>query len=125
MHIRFKDLHGLGAPYIFVHPHKQLAVKHLVDNKPPWVDCIIIFGSALGDHHFYKKDLDVCIIGENFDKDEPFQYQRHLRLPGIRYDFLTYDTIHDIIDENAPLGSVERRISEGGLVVYAKNRHIA
>ena len=119
----FKDIHGFGEPYVFIHPHKQKAAKHLVDNRPEWVDYIVIFGSATGAHHFYKKDLDVCIIGKDPQSldERNYHYQRPMRLAGVAYDFLDYDSLEDLKTD----GRIYKEILSEGVVIYAKKGNTA
>ena len=120
---RFKDVFGLGEPFTFIHPYKQKAVKHLVDNRPSWVTSIIIFGSAVGTWHFYEKDLDVCLIGKDPQCTETrdYIYQRAMKLPNVEYDFLIYDTLEDLLASKDDIGSVQYHIHKEGVVVFAKD----
>ena len=114
---KFIDKYNYGAPYYYVHPYKQHAVKHLVDNVDDWVDVVIIFGSSVTHAHHYESDLDVCIIGI---PDEEFSSQK-LRLRGEPYDFILVDSamiLRQKSDED--FNSVYRDIMEEGVVVYDK-----
>ena len=120
---KFKDIFNLGEPFTSIHPYKQKAVKHLVDNKPSWVTHIIIFGSAVGTWHFYEKDLDVCLIGKDPQKtdERDCNYQRVMKLPDVEYDFLVYDTFEDLNRFKDDVGSVQYHISKEGVVVFAED----
>jgi len=117
---KFIDKHNLGVPFCYVHPYKQLAVKHLVDNVEDWVEGVIIFGSAVTDAHFYESDVDVCIVGTPSGEFS----SRDLRLKGEAYDFVLVespDMLKQKSDED--FCSVYRDIMEGGVVVYDKKNN--
>jgi len=114
---KFIDKHNLGKPFYYIHPYKQLAVKHLVDNIEDWVEGVIIFGSSVTHAHHYDSDLDVCIIGT---PTREFT-SRNLRLRGESYDFIpieSAETLKQKSDED--FCSIYRDIVEGGVVIYDK-----
>ena len=63
MRYKFGDKYGYGKPYVFIHPHKQSIVKHIVDSMPDWVDYAIVFGSSVQPYCKPASDVDICIIG--------------------------------------------------------------
>ena len=117
---RFKDIHSLGFPYNHIHPHKQKAVKHLVDRLPSWVSHVIVFGSAVGTWHLRERDLDVCIIGEN-PVFADCSYRADLRMKGIGIDFLEKPSLADVLELGASINSVYRDVVSGGVMVYEKS----
>jgi predicted nucleotidyltransferase len=121
----FKDIHGFGYPYTLVHPYKQLAAKHIVANIPKWVTHVIIFGSAVGDWHYYEKDIDVCLVGKDPQSkhERDYKYQKDLKLNGIAYDFLHYDTLDEINKHKDDISSVTHYILKEGVLIYGgKNK---
>ncbi|MCL2378159.1 MAG: nucleotidyltransferase domain-containing protein [Defluviitaleaceae bacterium] len=117
---KFLDKHNLGKPFYYIHPYKQLAVKHLVDNVEDWVEGVIIFGSSVTYAHHYDSDLDVCIIGT---PKKEFS-SRNLRLKGEPYDFILVDSaklLKQKSDED--FSCVYRDIMEEGVVVYDKKNN--
>ena len=113
----FNDIHGLGYPYYHIHPHKQLAVKHLVANLPDAITHVIIFGSSVGNWHTADKDLDVCLIG---DLDETTQSRRKMKLDGIGYDFLRYKSTCELFGFEDDINNIRHNILKEGVLVYAK-----
>ena len=117
---KFLDKHNLGSPIYYVHPYKQLAVKHLVNNVEDWVESVIIFGSSVTYAHHYDSDLDVCIIGTPAGEFSSCD----LRLKGEAYDFIVVESpevLKQRSDED--FCSVYRDIMEGGVVVYDKKNN--
>ena len=111
----FRDIHKFGFPYYHIHPYKQKVVKYLIDNKADWVDFIIIFGSALHPGHFYKKDLDVCLIG-NLEGDFNSSF---MKIPGTMYDFIREESFVNLkLKAERHVGSVYYRIVKEGVMVY-------
>ena len=109
------DKLGLGEPYTYIHPYKQGAVKHLVDNKPDWVTHIIVFGSSLTTAHFKFNDLDVCLIGL---EDEDDFISKGLKLKDVKYDFIIKPSLQALIEDSSTIGCVEKSILKDGLLVY-------
>ena len=119
---KFIDKYNLGKPFCYIHPYKQMAVKHLVDNVEDWVENVIIFGSSVTHAHYYDSDLDVCIVGI---PTEEFSSQK-LRLKGEIYDFILVDSPELLKQKsNDDFCSVYRDIMDGGVVVYDKKNKLA
>ena len=119
---KFLDKYNVGAPFCYIHPYKQLAAKHLVDNVEDWVEGVIIFGSGVTPAHHYDSDLDVCIIGT---PGEEFS-SRDLRLRGEAYDFVLVESPELLKQKSeADFCSVYRDIMDGGVVVYVKKNNSA
>ena len=119
---KFIDKHNLGSPFHYVHPYKQLAVKHLVDNVEDWVEGVIIFGSSVTHAHHYDSDLDVCIIGTPAGEFSSI----NLRVKGVAYDFILVDSVEELKQKSdEDFCSVYREIMEGGVVVYDRKNNIA
>ncbi len=114
---KFSDKYNLGAPYIYIHPFKQLAVKKLADNAPEGLDCIIIFGSAVTPACWYGSDIDVCLIGRNIE----WAQTDAMRSKGQAYDFLTYPDFENLIAISAnDKFNVESDILRDGVIVYER-----
>ena len=117
---KFKDVHSLGKPFYYVHPYKQLAVKHLVDNAYDWIEGIIVFGSAVSHAHHYDSDLDVCIIGVPTGEF----CSRNLRIREESYDFILVESV-DMLRQlsNNDNFSVYHDIMTEGVLVYDKRSY--
>ena len=114
----FMDIHGFGYPYYHVHPYKQAAVKHIVDNVPNWITYVIIFGSAVKNWHMWWKDLDVCIVGEG--ADHLLGYRKNFILPDCSMDFLEYNSLTILSEHGAKWSDVRYHICREGVMVYEK-----
>ncbi len=114
---KFRDIYNLGAPYIYIHPFKQLAVKKLAENAPEGLDYIIIFGSAVTPACWYGSDIDVCLIGKNIDGTQADA----MRSKGQTYDFLTYPDLENLIAISGhDRFNVESDILRDGVIVYER-----
>ena len=119
---KFLDKYNLGAPFYYVHPYKQEAVKHLVDNVDDWVESVIIFGSSVTHTHHYDSDLDVCIIGKPVGEFS----SKNLRVKGQSYDFILVDSAELLLQKSDDdFCSVYRDIVDGGIVVYDRKSKLA
>ena len=118
---KFSDKYGFGGAFAHVHPYKQRAVKFLVDNVDDVIQYVIIFGSSTLPTCKRDSDIDVCIIGVN---SEDFS-SRNLRVPEEYYDFLTYPSTEEFLEEvNSSMQNVARSIYEEGVVVYARQNNL-
>ena len=116
-------MHGLGKPFVYIHPHKQEAVKFLTKNAPSWVTHIIVFGSAVHSWHYPDSDLDICIVGENPGAaDDDFSYRKQMKLPGCTYDFVEFADMEALLCDASDLNGVGRSILEEGVLVYGQSR---
>ena len=110
----FIDKYGYGTPYTNIHPFKQKAVKHMLDNKPPSIQVVIIFGSSVLPSCKDYSDIDVCLIGdfEEFNLSD-------ITVEGQAYDFVKYETVEEL-QEKAKLNGngIDRDIYNKGVVVY-------
>ncbi len=114
---KFRDIYNLGAPYFYIHPFKQLAVKKLSENAPEWLDYIIVFGSAVTPACWYGSDIDVCLIGKNID----WTQTDAMRSKGQKYDFLTYPDFENLITiSRHDKFNVESNILKDGVIVYER-----
>lgn len=111
----FKDIYNLGYPFVHIHPHKQKVVEYLIENSPSWVTHIIIFGSSVGTWHLYHSDLDVCLIGSD---TLTTQERQNMSKRDIRYNFLYYKSINEILDNIHELNDVQGEIARKGVMVY-------
>ena len=113
----FKDIHGYGYPYYHIHPYKQEAVKHLVDNVYEGIDYVFIFGSSVFAGHFYKSDLDVCLVGEM--DDASLTALDKIKTKDVRFDFVNVSSLEKL--EYAAknyIGYVYDYIFNEGVCVY-------
>ena len=111
----FKDIYNLGYPFFHIHPHKQKVVEYLMKNIPVWITHVIIFGSSVGTWHLYHSDLDVCLIGSDTltTKERQEMSQR-----DIRYNFLYYKSVDEILENIHELNDVRGEIARKGVMVY-------
>ena len=111
----FYDKHGYGEPFTAIHPFKQAAVKHMVDNVLPEVTHVIVFGSSTLPCCRSWSDIDVCLIG-NLDDSLSL---KPLRSTGESYDFLKYRTLKELKDRaGRSIQNVEKSILDMGVLVY-------
>jgi predicted nucleotidyltransferase len=114
---KFFDKYNLGAPFIYIHPYKQLAAKKIADNAPENLDYIIIFGSAVTPACYCESDIDVCLIGRDADKIKT----RPMRTEGQAYDFLSYTSLESFLAlKRNDKFNVESRILEDGVIIYER-----
>jgi len=115
----FFDKHNLGYPYNLIHPHKQAAVKHLVDNRPDWVTHIFIFGSSVHTWHMPWKDLDVYLVGtqEVLTSAE----SKSIRYQDLKYDFLYCQDLQDILEYKEEINHVRGDVVREGVMVYGRH----
>ena len=111
----FKDVENLGYPFHHIHPYKQNIAKFMVDNKPGWVDHIIVFGSAVKRGHFHEEDLDICLVGPNIHDIEDFG---QIKLPKVRYDIVPVRSIKELqAKAEFAFGSVYYHILKEGVLI--------
>jgi predicted nucleotidyltransferase len=114
---KYKDQFVFGHPYIFIHPFKQQAVKHLVDNIPAWVDYAIVFGSAIMPYCRHESDIDIALIG-NLSGETNLD---NLRIDNQSYDFLKYKSVNELKQKaTTSRQNVEKDIYERGVVVFER-----
>lgn len=112
----FKDIYGFGVPYIYVHPYKQKAVKHLVENLQSWVTHVIVFGSAVKSGHFWWSDIDVCLIGE--PPNDNYTQGLKIRNSNHSYDFVLYSSLYELERDAISYANLGYHIIREGVVVY-------
>jgi predicted nucleotidyltransferase len=111
------DKHGYGEPFVYIHPFKQAAAKHLAENIMPGITHVIVFGSAVLPCCRSWSDVDVCLIGDMGDD----VLLSPLKKKGESYDFLKYaslDELHRLADRS--IQNVEKSIVEKGVLVYER-----
>lgn len=115
----FYDKHRLGYPYYHIHPHKQEAIKYVVENIPDWVTNVIVFGSSVGTWHIAEKDIDICIVGDNPDA-QSLLYRKEIKPKGIGCDFLEKPDMKTVKQLAEDKSSVYFDIWHKGVMVYEK-----
>lgn len=105
-----------GAPGSFRHinPKAQATLKYVIDHLPPWVEQLMVFGSATTPNFRADSDLDLVIIGNRAS---------NVIDTGERCaDIIFYDTLEDFKLDYEQTGrfSVSKQILEGGILVYEK-----
>ena len=116
----FRDIYNLGFPYYHIHPHKQLISKKINEKIPLWIEYVIVFGSAVGTWHTYEKDLDLCIVGQNF-KRKNCLYRKNLLDSKVCIDFLEINSLEELYTYKSEKNSVYFDIINEGVMLYAKN----
>jgi len=110
---------NMPLPFRVIHPLQVYSVKTLLSRSiPDDVIWIILFGSSLDLTCSPKSDLDLGVVFENA-RDEAATKRMYMMCKnlGRSFDMLPLDS--DDLDE--PLfGSVEWRILNEGVVIYAK-----
>jgi len=111
----FFDKHGYGVPYTYIHPFKQAAVKHVVDNITPEITHVIVFGSSTLPSCRSWSDVDICLVG---NIDESFKLS-NLRLKGESYDFLKYKSMDELkLLSQRSIQNIEKSILDKGVILY-------
>lgn len=110
----------INGPLRFVHPLQANSVSHLLgDSFPDYVDYVFLFGGSLDLACGIDSDLDFYVISEH-DAEVVYKeiYDRCRKL-GRPFDILVSPR-EDFIAESSELGTVENRILQEGLCLYAK-----
>ena len=116
---KFYDKYSLGFPFYHIHPHKQMEVKYLVENRPDWVTHIFVFGSAIATWHFWWKDLDIYLVG---GKNKLTTSERlAMQMKTTTYDMLKCDSIDEIFEYKNEINHVKGDVFREGVLVYEKS----
>jgi len=113
---------NMEAPLQFVHPIQVKSVSHFL-SKPfsEKIDYVILFGGSLDLSCGIDSDIDIYVISEH--NPEEVYKEIYDRLKGIGRPFDILVSAHDdFVAESAELGTVEYRISQEGLCLYAKEK---
>lgn len=117
----FKDIYNLGYPYYHIHPYKQKAAKHMVDQASCVIDYIIIFGSSVTTWHRQWKDLDVVLVGDAVSEiDTRILLNMKIEPRRFTYDILTYTNLSEISENANNLSKLSQEILNKGVMVYGK-----
>jgi predicted nucleotidyltransferase len=116
----FFDKYGYGKPFTYIHPFKQKAVKHVVDNVPDSVKMIIVFGSSVTDGCGYDSDIDLCVIGNPTADEHHNMITYKLGTEGLQpFDVLSYKTLAELVNAfSIEKFGIEREILLNGVRVY-------
>ena len=110
------------GPLQFIHPLQVKSVLRVL-NEPfaDYIDYVILFGGSLDLACGIDSDLDFYVISEHDQEIVYKEFYDRLRNIGRPFDILV-STREDFIAEAAELGTVENRILQKGLCLYAKTQ---
>ena len=106
----------------YIHPVQVKYIKNLLAcGFPSQINYVILFGgSVLPTCHPYS-DLDLYLLGEeDVDVYELRSYFSSIRKQVGKPMDILYSKMHDFLENRKVLGSVESRVWEEGVVIYAE-----
>ena len=113
----------MDSPLRFIHPMQVKSVSRLLDEPfPDYIDYVILFGSSLDLTCGNGSDLDFYVISES-DTDMVYkEFYDRCKALGKPFDIIV-STREDFSAESSVLGTVENRIMQEGLCLYAKTQN--
>lgn len=114
MYYIFPDVNNRGELYKSIHPKKQEVVYQLLQDVPPNIEAIGVFGSALTPHCKDDSDIDIIIIAST--------YNHEFKTKGLGVDVLDYRSLDSLV-ESAEVGgfnSIAYNIINEGVFIYEK-----
>ena len=113
---------NLEDPLRFIHPIQIKSILRLLSEPfSDKIDYVILFGGSLDLSCGIDSDIDVYVISEH-DPEEVYK-EIYDRLKGTGRPFDILVSAHDdFVAEAAELSTVEHRISQEGLCLYAKEK---
>jgi len=119
---RYEFNPDMDTPLRFVHPVQIKSIVHLLSEPfSDFIDYIILFGGSLDLSCGIDSDIDIYVISEH--NPEEVYKEIYDRLKGTDRPFDILVSAHDdFVAEAAELGTVEHRISQEGLCLYAKEK---
>jgi predicted nucleotidyltransferase len=111
----------LPEPLNVIHPFQLKAVQQLLASDiPKDVDAIILFGGSLDLTCHPSSDLDLYVLSENPDRMEVYEKMYRVCKPlKKRFDILVSSKA-DFLDNALELGTVENRLWNKGVYIYAE-----
>jgi len=114
--LNFPDPHNYGDEYRPVFPMRHKALKAIMDNIPPGISKIYIFGSSIGINTGACSDLDVCLIGTVANHELSKIWKE---VPdGEKIDFIIETQESFDAKLNDGWSSLYQKIYEGGYKIY-------
>ena len=111
---------ALDKPLRFIHPIQLKSISHLLrESFSDHIDYIILFGGSLDLACGMDSDLDLYVISEHDPEavyKEIYDICQNLGRP---FDILV-SSYEDFMSEASVFGTVEHRILQEGLCLYAK-----
>ena len=112
----------IDSPLRFIHPLQLKSVSHILSEPfADYIDYVILFGGSLDLACGIDSDLDFYIISNHDPEIVYKEFYDRLKNNGRPFDILV-STREDFIAESAELGTVENRIIQEGLCLYAKTQ---
>jgi len=110
------------SPLRYIHPLQVKSVS-LILSEPfaDYIDYVILFGGSLDLACGIDSDLDFYVISNHDPEIVYREFYDRLKNIGRPFDILV-STREDFISESAEFGTVESRILQEGLCLYAKTQ---
>ena len=110
------------SPLRFIHPLQVKSVSQIMSEPfADYIDYVILFGGSLDLACDIDSDLDFYVISEHDQEIVYTEIYDRLKNIGRPFDILV-STREDFIAEASELGTVEHRILQEGLCIYAKTQ---
>ena len=110
------------SPLRFIHPLQVKSVSRILSVPfADYIDYVILFGGSLDLACGVDSDLDFYVISEHNPEVVYKEFYDRLINMGRPFDILV-STREDFIAEATELGTVEHRILQEGLCLYAKTQ---
>jgi len=110
------------SPLRYIHPLQVKSVSRILGEPfADYIDYVILFGGSLDLACGIDSDLDFYVISEHDPEVVYKEFYDRLRNIGRPFDILV-STREDFIAEATELGTVEHRILQEGLCLYAKTQ---
>jgi len=110
------------SPLRFIHPLQVKSVSRILSEPfADYIDYIILFGGSLDIACGIDSDIDLYVISEHEQEAVYKDIHDRLKNNGRPFDILV-STREDFIAEASELGTVEHRILQEGLCLYAKTQ---
>jgi predicted nucleotidyltransferase len=104
-------------PFSLIHPLKLEQVKALVsDALPPYISCVILFGSSLDLTCTPFGDVDLYVITDDGKSAYKYFYEKCKKL-NMKADILVADA-QTFMEEALDINAIERQVLKQGVVVY-------
>jgi len=114
---------NLPEPLNVIHPLQINAVKKLLSLEiPDEIDFIFLFGSSLELACGVHSDIDLMVITENPDHENVYGKMKNLCKKLDRKCDILISNKNDFIDNLNDIGTVENRMKERGICLYAKKK---
>ena len=118
--VRYNFNPSLGTPLCFVHPiQKESLSRFLSESFPDFIDYVFLFGGSLDLACGVGSDLDLYVISEHEPEIVYKEIYDRCKNIGRPFDILVSQK-EDFANEAKELGTVENRILQEGLCLYAK-----